>query len=55
MIIGVLLTWGAIADSLVLAVGAVPVALVCAVRVLQGLSGVPGGAWRPRAGGSGTR
>ena len=36
VIIGVLLTWGAIADSLVLAVGAVPVALVCALRVLQG-------------------
>ena len=44
VIIGVLLTWGAIADSLVLAVGALPVVLVCAVRVIQGLAGVPGGA-----------
>ena len=35
VIIGVLLTWGAIADSLVLVVGAVPVALVCALRVLR--------------------
>ena len=37
VIVGVLLTWGAIADSLVLAVGALPVALVCALRVLQGV------------------
>ena len=55
VIIGVLLTWGAIADSLVLAVGAVPVALVCAVRVIQGLCQRPGRRQRPRAGGSGTR
>ncbi len=41
VIIGVLLTWGAIADSLVLAVGAVPVALVCAMRVLQGVFSDP--------------
>ena len=41
VIVGVLLTWGAIADSLVLAVGAVPVALVCALRVLQGLFSAP--------------
>jgi hypothetical protein len=36
---GILLTWGAIADSLVLALGCVPVALVCALRLIQGLFG----------------
>ena len=34
---GILLTWGAVADSLVLALGCVPVALVCALRLIQGL------------------
>jgi hypothetical protein len=37
---GLLLTWGAVADSLVLAVGSLPLALVCGLRVIQG---VPGG------------
>jgi hypothetical protein len=43
---GILLTWGAVADSLVLAVGSLPLALVCGLRVIQGLSGAapPGGA-----------
>ena len=36
---GILLTWGAVADTLVLAVGALPLALVCGLRFLQGLSG----------------
>ena len=43
---GVLLTWGAIADSLVLAIGALPVALVCGLRLLRTAAGAPGG---PRA------
>jgi hypothetical protein len=40
---GIVLTWGAMADSLVLAVGALPLGVVCAVRVIQGLSGPDGG------------
>ena len=36
---GLLLTWGAVADTLVLAVGALPLALVCGLRVLRGLFG----------------
>jgi hypothetical protein len=40
---GILLTWGAIADSLVLALGCVPVALVCALRIIQGLFTGAGG------------
>ena len=39
---GILLTWGAVADSLVLAVGSLPLALVCGLRVIQGLFGVEG-------------
>jgi hypothetical protein len=34
---GILLTWGAVGDSLVLALGCAPVALVCALRLIQGL------------------
>ena len=37
VVAGILLTWGAVADSLVLALGCVPVALVCALRLIQGL------------------
>jgi hypothetical protein len=37
VVVGVLLAWGAVADSLVLAVGVVPLALVCGVRVIQGI------------------
>jgi hypothetical protein len=37
---GLLLTWGAVADTLVLAVGALPLALVCGLRLLQGLFGM---------------
>jgi hypothetical protein len=45
VVTGLLLTWGAVADSLVLAVGSVPLALVCGLRFLQGLAGgaTPGG------------
>ncbi len=32
---GILLTWGTVADSLVLAVGSLPLALVCGLRVIQ--------------------
>jgi hypothetical protein len=39
VVIGVLLAWAAIGDSLVLAVGVAPLILVCVVRVLQGLPG----------------
>jgi hypothetical protein len=39
---GLLLTWGAVADTLVLAVGSLPLALVCGLRVIQGLSGPHG-------------
>ncbi len=49
---GILLTWGAVADSLVLAVGSLPLALVCGLRVLQALS-VPGHPGNP--GGPGGR
>ena len=38
---GILLTWGAVADPLVLAVGSLPLALVCGLRVIQGLFGDP--------------
>ncbi|HYZ52663.1 MAG TPA: hypothetical protein VE733_04030 [Streptosporangiaceae bacterium] len=41
-VIGILLAWGAVADSLVLAVGAVPLALVCGFRVIQGLFSAAG-------------
>ena len=37
VVAGILLTWGAVADSLVLALGCVPVALVCALRLIRGL------------------
>ena len=37
VVAGILLTWGAVADSLVLALGCVPVVLVCALRLIQGL------------------
>jgi hypothetical protein len=42
VVVGILLTWGAVADSLVLAVGAVPLALVCGLRVIQGLFSADG-------------
>ena len=50
---GILLTWGAVGDPLVLAVGSLPLALVCGLRVIQGLFGVDGtrgprGAFRER-------
>ena len=50
---GILLTWGAVGDPLVLAVGSLPLALVCGLRVIQGLFGVEGtrgprGAFRER-------
>jgi hypothetical protein len=38
---GLLLTWGAVADSLVLAVGSLPLALVCGLRIIQGMFGSP--------------
>jgi hypothetical protein len=47
--VGILLAWGAVADSLVLAVGAAPLALVCGVRVIQGLFTADGTASGPAA------
>jgi len=50
---GILLTWGAVGDPLVLALGSLPLALVCGLRAIQGLFGVEGargpwGAFRER-------
>jgi len=39
---GLMLTWGEMADSLVLAVGALPLGIVCGLRVVQGLFTAPG-------------
>ena len=42
-LLGVLLAWVLVADALVLVVGVAPLVLVCGVRVVQELSGIPRG------------
>jgi hypothetical protein len=52
VVVGILLAWAAVGDSLVLAVGVAPLVLVCAVRVVLGLLGTvrnAGPPWPARA------
>jgi hypothetical protein len=51
VVVGLLLTWVLIADPLVLVVGIVPLAAVCAVRVIRGMTAARRQAANPPGGG----